>query len=255
MTPVWLAGLLVLSAAGPQRVNFSNDTEALAPGRVTMGALAPTRVGLADGLELMTQPWLLPVSPNLAVRVTRSFPGGFSAGVGFGAHVPTFALGLLAREGPGGLLPPTTTVPLLVVVDPAGYIAYDVGPWLWVSASGRLRFAFGASEDLPLIELPFVLPRTAPYTGGWGAQAELAMGGPMLWGFGWRAELEGFAGPVDGARWALEPEVALRYSPWSWLRLSAGTRFFVGEMPYGLYVSTPVPFVDAEIGFDVGPGS
>lgn len=249
-----ILSLLVVTAAptgGELAPGFHSHAALLEPGRVTVGAFSPTRVGLSESLELVVYPWTMPLLPNAGLRSAVLARDGLHLTVGLGAHVPTFPLRLIAREGAGGLLPPDAEVPFMLAFDPELSASVDVGPALYFEVHAGGRGVLGANGRLPLIELPFLLPRVAPYVGGWGVSAGGRAGGQLYGPVGFRVGIDAFAGPVEGARWALEPEAALLVSFGRTLRLTAGTRLFVGEVPYGVYWSTPLPFVDVELGLDL----
>jgi hypothetical protein len=242
----------LLSSGASRADRFHDGTAAtLPPGRATVGLFEPARLGLLPGLELSSHLLADALIPNVGLRYARARDARWSGAVDVGLHTPTPALALVARDGVGGLLPPNVEAPPLVAIDFGTALSVRLATPLSWTGRVRARLVPGADPALPLIELPFVLQRTAAYSSGFGASLLSRLSGPLPAAFAWRLDVEAFFHPQRGARWAVEPAASLSWTPLDAVRLTAGARWLLAEVPWGVYSAAVWPFADLEVGFDL----
>ena len=192
-----------LSASSVARALPARSTaDVLEPGRWSVGALDPLRVGVARDVELVTHPLLdLALSPNVEARVALARRGSLRVSGEYGLSVPTVAM----RLTQGYLFPSWKTSDARVgwfVVPSVGLVASYGERTVW---TGRLEVATGLSvgrNDAKPLDAwaPLDLLLAPPLT-GYRSHLVFGVDHPLLpWLLG-RVSLDGWLiGPSDPPR-------------------------------------------------------
>jgi hypothetical protein len=219
-------------------------------GRYEVALLASSRYGLRDNLELAWQPLSFFFLPQAELKFRFGELSRFAfAARGRLAYLTPF-LQTLAKSGALGLLPANTHVPQAVELDTDG-----LASWLFTdqhTASVWVGFAVaphGASDDLPLLDFPFLYPRFAPLyativpRGGIAFDGKIV--GPLFYEVDLRAYLLALA-EVQGA-FAVEQGLSVEYRFGSHLAVELALRTSYARYPIGIRTHF-LPFADLKIG-------
>jgi hypothetical protein len=192
--------------------------------------------------------FLLPQA-ELKYRFWQSAP--FAAAVRGRVSYPTLFLNVVSKEGSFGLLPATTDPPQAVLLE-----GEAIGSWFWhASHLGSLWFGLAvapreSSEDLPLLDFPFLYPRFAPLYTTLVPRVGFGANGPVVGRLFYLAELSAYLLPlseVEGA-FAIEPSASLEYQFNNRVALELALRMSHAKYPIGARTHF-LPFVDLKIGF------
>jgi hypothetical protein len=193
---------VLLTASSAQALPARSTADTLAPGRWSVGALDPLRLGVTHELELVTHPVLdLLLSPNLEARVAFVRRGPLRVTGEYGVSVPTYAM----RLTQGYLFPAWKTSDARVgrFVVPSTGLAVSYGErTVW---TGRMEVAagieIGRNDAKPLDTwAPLELLLAPPLT---GQRSHLMLGvdHPILPWLRGRLSLDGWRiGPSEPPR-------------------------------------------------------
>jgi hypothetical protein len=220
-------------------------------GRWELALTGNSRYGLSERLELALQPLVFFVLPQVEAKLRLGQAGRFSAAVRGRVSYPTPFLNLVSKEGSGGLLPATTDVPQAIELEADGIVSLSFHERQLASFAAGLAVApRGASDDLPLLDFPFLYPRFAPlYT--WGVpRFDLVFEGQIVGGLYYAADFRAyllFLEDVEG-EYALEQALSSEYRFGSRVAVELGLRTSLARYPVGTRAHF-LPYFDVKIGF------
>jgi hypothetical protein len=223
----------------------------LPEGRWELALTGNSRYGVTDRLELALHPIVFFALPHLEAKLRLAQAGRFSAAVRSRASYPTVFLNLVSKEGSGGLLPATTDVPPAVELEADGIVSLSFYERQLVSFAAGLAVApRGASDDLPLLDFPFLYPRFAPlYT--WGVpRFDLVVEGRIAGGLYYAADFRAyllFLEDVEG-EYALEQALSSEYRIGASVAVELGLRSSLARYPVGTRLHFQ-PYFDVKLGF------
>lgn len=262
MRGFWFVAVAALSALAPTpavaqstqgrvaEVWTGRRADTLPAGRWEVGVFAPLKYGLTEKVELSTHPLAFFVMPNLSAKISWTQSAPWRVATRHGVHYPTLLLGMVAREGTGGLLPATTDVPHILGLTSEVLATTNVPlhrRWVTVRLGFTVAARFGG-ERLPALELPVLFPRTAAYS-SWGTgHAGIALEGEIAGPFYYLIDSAMFVIPGYEGSFAFENTVDLSWRPSERFMLLLGGRGIYGGYPYGERFHV-VPMVDAKFGF------
>lgn len=223
-------------------------------GRLELGALSGATYGLTERVELRAHPVGLFVFPSLRANV--NWWSAYSKGLcpcrissrawwfstGHRLFAPAPFLGLIAKEGSGGLLPANTEIPFSVGLMNEALITRDLLGHLWTLSAG-LSVLAGRSDDLPMVEFPFLYSTLAslysPFVVHMGLSVEGTIWGPLDYEVVPRMVLfrpdEDIPWPGDDTPMAFsqETKMGLHLRLGTRHRLSAGGAMVIARYPIG----------------------
>jgi len=253
-------GVAVAGQAGPARATSDADAAplwssqgayTLPAGRWELALIAPSRYGLADGVELAVQPIVFFVLPHAELKLRWLERGAVTLALRPRVSYPTPFLAFVSREGAGGLLPATTDPPFALLLEADAIASYRLAPEHAANARLGLAVAPRSSSDaLPLLDFPFLYPRFAAlYT---SAVPRLALGveGRLLGSCFYTVDAIAYLLPLDevDAGYAFEPSGELEYRFGERVALDAGLRASVARYPVGTRFHY-LPYLDVKVGF------
>lgn len=163
-------------------------------GRLEIGAFSNAAYGLTDRVELRAHPVGIFVVPSLGAKVnwwsaysrglfsSRVSERAFWFSTGHRLFSPSPLLHLIAKEGSGGLLPANTQVPFSLGMTNEAVLTRDLLGHLWSIKAG-LTFAVGRSDELSMVEFPFLYSTLAslysPFVVHMGLAVEGTIWGPL----------------------------------------------------------------------------
>jgi hypothetical protein len=220
-------------------------------GRWELALTGNSRYGLSERLELALHPAVFFALPHVEAKLRLGEARRFSAAVRGRVSYPTLFLNLVSKEGSGGLLPATTDVPQALELEADGIVSLSFHERQLVSLAAGLAVApRGSSDDLPLLDFPFLYPRFAPlYT--WGVpRFDLAFEGQIAGGLHYAADFRAyllFLDDVDG-EYALEQALSGEYRFGASVAFELGLRTSLARYPVGTRLHF-LPYFDVKMGF------
>jgi hypothetical protein len=222
-------------------------------GRLELGLLQSSRYGLTDRVELSIHPLWFFALPHAEAKFRYLQQGEFALAARGRVSYPTIFLGLVAREGSGGLLPKTSDPPIALMLEADAIGTFGLAPGALASLSLGLAVAARESftnEELPLLDFPFLYSRFASLYAPVVPRAALNLESALFLGFHLDAEFRGYLMPSlpdAGTALALEQALALEYRLGQRAALSFGMRVSEAEYPVGQRVHL-LPYFDVRVG-------
>jgi len=236
------------------RLWSGNHALTLPRGRLEVGLLQSSHYGLTDRVELSLHPLLFFALPHVEAKVSYERSARHALSMRGRLAYPSLFLGLVSREGSGGLLPKTSSPPqaLLVEGDVLGTLFWQ--PQQLVTATVGLAVAPHTAftpAELPLLDFPFLYPRFAPLYTVLVPRASLGFEGRLTSRLFYELQLLGYlmpALPDAGTAYALEQALALEYRFNDNVAASLGLRASEAAYAYGSRVHF-LPYLDVRVGF------
>jgi hypothetical protein len=258
------AALLVACALAPAPAQGSepephsdwsgNHALTIARGRLELGLLQSAHYGLSDRVEVSLHPLLFFALPHVEAKALALARGRFSLAVRGRLAYPTPFLGLVSREGAGGLLPKSSSPPQALQIEGDFVVTAAWAEQQLASTSLGLAVAPHASfgpRELPLLDFPFLYPRFAPLYTVLVPRAGLAFEGSVIGALFYDLQLASYLMPElpdVGTAWAIEQAVTLEYRFGDRLALSLGVRTSQAKYAYATRFHF-LPYLDARVGF------
>lgn len=262
MSRAWRVGLMLSSllvtsrslAAEPRPSWSGNHAWPMPAHRVELGLFQNAHYGVGKRLELSLHPLWFVALPHVEAKALLAEQGRSALAVRARLAYPTFFLGLISREGAGGLLPKTSSPPQALQIEGELLGSLQLAPAQLASLALGLAVAPHAPftpQELPLLDFPFLYPRFAPLYSVAVPRAAFYLEGRIWRGLHYEASLLGFLLPQlpdVGTAWAVEQSGALEYRSGERWALSLGVRFSEAEYAYATRLHY-LPYLDARFGF------
>jgi hypothetical protein len=222
--------------------------------RVELGLFQNAHYGVSPRLELSLHPLWFFALPHLEAKALAAEHGALSLAVRARLAYPTWFLGLVSREGAGGLLPQSSKPPQAVQVEGELLGSVDFAAAQTASVALGLAVAPHASftpQELPLLDFPFLYPRFAPLYTVLVPRAAFYVEGRIASGLHYEVSGLGFLLPRlpdVGNAWAIEQSVTLEYRFGDRVAVSAGTRLSEAKYAYATRFHY-LPYADVRFGF------
>ena len=239
-------------AREPERFSAWPDDTALTlrEHRIALGLSSQSAWGAHRRFDVRLHPLLFWVLPHVEVKVRWLDDGRWQLSSAHRVGYPTPFLSLVSREGSGGLLPPTTSVPhaLSLDNDVLGSAEWRDGQWATLRAGAAV--AWVGSGDETVLDFPILYQRFAALYAPIVPRLSLVASGLVAERLSYNVEFKHYWLPLHDQplRHANEyfAEVYLRLGQNH--RLGAGGRLSVARLPVGLR-SHFLPHLDYQFGF------
>jgi hypothetical protein len=212
----------------------SNSALTVPARRYEVALFAGARYGLRDDLELDWQPLLVFLLPQAELKFRFYEFSGFAFAARARLAYPTPFLQAISKAGALGLLPATTHPPQAIELD--GEL---LASWLLASEHtasvwfGLAAAPHASSDDLPLLDFPFLYPRFAPLYTTVVPRAGIAFDGRLVGPLFYGVDLRAFLLPlvdVEGA-FAIEQGLSAEYRPSSHVAIELALRTSMHATP------------------------
>ena len=231
-----------------------NHARTIARGRVELGLLQSSHYGLSDRVEVSLHPLLFFALPHVELKALALARGRLSLAARGRLAYPTLFLGLVSREGAGGLLPKSSSPPQALQIE-GDFLATAAwadqqlaSAWLGLAVAAHASFD---PQELPLLDFPFLYPRFAALYTVLVPRAGLAFEGRIVGSLFYDLQLGSYlmpALPDVGTAWALEQAVTLEYRFGDRVAFSLGVRTSEAKYAYATRCHF-LPYVDVRVGF------
>jgi hypothetical protein len=225
----------------------------LPQGRVELGLLSTSRYGVSDRLELGVHPLWFFALPHVEAKYRYWERSRLALAARGRLSYPSIFLGLVSREGSGGLLPKTSEPPVALMLEADAVVTGEIHGGASASLSLGLAVAPHTSfteEELPLLDFPFLYPRFAPLYSPLVPRAQLNLESALFLGFHVDLEFRGYfmpSLPYVGSALAMEQALTIEYRFGERAAVSLGGRIGEAQYPVGQRVHV-LPFVDVRVG-------
>ncbi len=146
------------------------------------GVFQSLRYGLTDKLELRTNAIILPVLPNLGIKVVLGSVNDVVFASEHSLSYPSLFLNTMSMKGIGGLISPDFTFPFILAVNNSLIVSKPVGITSMLSFNAELAFAIrGSKPDYQSsIDVVLLYPRMAHYYQGVSLRTGLSLKGQII---------------------------------------------------------------------------
>ncbi len=122
------------------------------------GLFQPFRYGLSDRVEIRSNAWIIPVLPNVGVKIAYSPENDISLASEHSVSYPTLFLKTFQMKGTGGLISSQYTIPAMISFSNSVLLSKPLGETSLLSGDAGLSFVvrsadidYRASIDEPFI--------------------------------------------------------------------------------------------------------
>ncbi len=238
---VWTLSAPAFALGGAWSAPFAGHTAyVVGEGRFEVGVFDELRYGVSENVEISAHPLWMFVMPNVSAKIAWVPLAKAQISTRHALVYPTLLLGLLAREGTGGILPPTTEVPHIFGLTNELLVSGQLSASHTLTWKGGVHVAprSGGSStpgtEFVTIDLPLIYARTAAYHSAATVHSGLALDGPLLGAFSFLIGADMFFLPgLDEGRFAFEQGTTLRWNASQTWILQAGYKLVVGSYPFG----------------------
>jgi hypothetical protein len=145
-----------------------NTSYIMSAGKWESGIFQSFRYGLSDKFELRTNAIILPVLPNVGIKIALGSANDFVFASEHSVSYPTLFLKTVSFKGTGGLISPQYTFPFILSINNVFLVSRPVGSTSLLSADAGFAFSIrGSKPDYQsTIDLPLFYPRMAHYYEG-----------------------------------------------------------------------------------------
>ena len=225
--------------AGEHMLWRTDDTAYLTPpGRVEVNLFGSTRWSPTDDTELATDLLWNILIPNIQLKHHwATTPDGWTFTTQHRASYPTLLYSTTSREGTGGLLPATLEPPQIIALETDALISRYVARQHLITLRAGVEVAprFGG-QDVPIIELPLLYPRTASSMTWATFRLGLQLDGQIWRAFDYHASALLYVLPAIPGGAALEHRARVAWRPGRHLALEVGYTLSYANYPYGAQV-------------------
>jgi len=150
-----------ISISQAQTLKWSdNSADVLEQGKKEIGIFAPFKMGLKNNSEIGVHPILFFVIPNVSYKKQWKANDNYHFASVHTFTYPTFLLKILSRNGVGGILPATSTIPQLFKLDNTALLTINKFNQKFTFSAGLDLCLSVGTSDFQYIEWHIVYPRT-----------------------------------------------------------------------------------------------
>jgi len=227
----------------------NNTTKTLKKGRKEIGIFSPLKFGLKDSMEIAVHPIYFFIIPNIELKKFWKSFGGIDFATKHKFSYPTLLYKTISKNGTGGVLPATSTIPQMFKFNNSIMFGKTVNEYLTatINAGVDLTLSFGES-NFPEIEYHILYPRTYSYNNLFTPYCGVDFTGKFFGNFYYDYEFTMFFMTNENKGSILENKFKFQWNISDKLAAKAGVLVVYGKYPYG-FDSGVFPVFDLMYGF------
>ena len=214
---------------------WSNNTaKTLKRGRKEVGLFGPLKFGLKDSMELSVHPIFFFIIPNIELKKYWTSFGIFDLASKHKIVYPTLLYKVLSKEGIGGLLPATSTIPQMFKFNNSIIIGTTINEYITatVNAGVDLTISIGES-NFPEIEYHLIYPRTYSFNNLFTPYFGVNLTGKLFKNVSYEYNFTAFILTNEYKGSILENKLKFQWNVSDKFAVKAGALLTYGEYPYG----------------------
>jgi hypothetical protein len=195
----------------------------------------PLRYGMTDNLEITCHILMMPVMPNLGIKMKFKNSKGFLLAHSHDLTYYSPFLNLVSRKGIGGLISPQFEFPFALLIRNSLTASRSIkkGNLLTLNLGLDIGLTGRKIDRQATIDLPLVYPRLAPLYSGIGLRFGGDMRGLVTGKWFYKAGLQSFIIPRKNNSFFLEQEGIILRTLKTRCGISGGYKLCYGEYPFG----------------------
>ncbi len=223
-----------ISLSNAQTVKWSNNTaDVLEQGRKEIGIFAPFKTGLKNNSEIAVHPILFFIIPNVTYKKQWKSTENYRFSSTHTFTYPTFLLKMLSRNGAGGILPATSTIPQLFKFNNTALFSVDKFNQTFTFGAG-FDFCLSAGDsDFPYIEWHIVYPRTYSLNNTFTPHAGIDITGALYKNFIYEYKLNAFFFTNVDKGMLTENQLKISWQKSDKFAAKIGAVYSYGTFPFG----------------------
>ncbi len=229
--------IFILSISGisrAQSLKWSNNTaDVLEQGRKETGIFSPFKMGLKNNMELAVHPIWFFIIPNATVKKQWKTTDSYRFASEHTLTYPTILLKMLSRNGAGGILPATSTIPQLFKLDNTALFSIDKFNQTFTLSAGFDLCLSAGDSDFPYIEWHFVYPRTYSLNNTFTPHAGIDVTGKIYKKFIYEYKFNTFFLTQVDAGIITENQFKITWQKSDKFAVKAGAVYSYGTFPFG----------------------
>ena len=238
-----------ISLSRAQTVNWSdNSADVLEQGRKEIGIFAPFKMGLKNNGEFSVHPVLFFVIPNVSYKKQWKTSDNYRFSSRHTFTYPTFLLKMLSRNGAGGILPATSTIPQLFKSDNTALLTFDKFNQKFTLSAGVDFCLSAGNSDFPYIEWHIVYPRTYSLNNLFTPHAGIDATGTLYKKFIYEYKFNAFFLTQADKGVITENQFKITWQKSDKFAVKAGAVYSYGTFPFGK-AGKMLPMFDLMFGF------
>ncbi|NVO20655.1 MAG: hypothetical protein HXX13_13220 [Bacteroidetes bacterium] len=164
----FILGSLMAQSELPFTRGSYHTASLMQKGKWESGLLQPFRYGLSEKLEINSNILLMPLMPNLGIKVRLGSYSGFLVSSEHQLSIPSAFLNTVSRKGTGGLISPEFDFPFMLGINSGIIASKTINDLGIISLTGGFALALrtGKIDPMATIDLPVFFPRMAQYYKG-----------------------------------------------------------------------------------------
>jgi hypothetical protein len=221
-------------------------------GKWESGLFQPFRLGLTNKAELRSQALLMPVLPNLGIKLTLSEGKRFRWASEHSVSYPTLFLDIVSMKGTGGLISPQFEFPFMIAFSNSLLASLSAGTSTLITAQAGVDFAIRSFKPdyQSSIDIPFVYQRMAFLYEGASLKSGISVKKAITGNLFFEESVRIFLVTRNRDNLFLENSGTLMWSGHRSFRAKAGYIFSWGNYPFGSHMQV-WPAVDILFGSKV----
>ncbi len=217
-----------------QNLKWSNNTaDVLEQGRKEMGIFSPYKRGLKNNSELAVNPVLFFIIPNATYKKQWKSTENYRFSSKHTFTYPTFLLKMLSRDGAGGILPATSTIPQLFKLNNTALFSIDKFNQTFTLSAGFDLCLSAGDSDFSYIEWHIVYPRTYSLNNTFTPHAGIDATGTLYKNFIYEYKFNAFFLTNVDAGIITENQFKITWQKSDKFAVKAGAVYSYGTFPFG----------------------
>jgi len=213
------------------------------------GIFQSFRYGLTEKLELRTNALILPVLPNVGIKVALGSVNNYVFASEHSVSCPSIFLNTMSMSGIGGLISPQYSFPFILAINNSIIVSKPIGTSSLLTANAEVCFAVrGSKPDYQSsIDVVMLYPRMAHYYQGLSLRAGVSFKGLIASRLYYEENARLFAITRSNDNIFVENSGSVLWSTCKSLRIRAGYTLSWGMYPFGSHIQLG-PVIDLIFG-------